>query len=44
LKTQQRWYTYGENKEENLRQKNIFLWNAFYDSMVLVKITRYKKE
>jgi hypothetical protein len=31
------WYTYGENKEENLRQKNIFLWNAFYDSMVLLK-------
>lgn len=23
------WYTYGDNKEENLRQKNIFLWNAF---------------
>jgi GLPGLI family protein len=23
------WYTYGEDKEENKRQKNIFLWNAF---------------
>ncbi len=23
------WYTYGEDKEENLRQKNMFLWNAF---------------
>lgn len=23
------WYTYGEDKEENKRQKNMFLWNAF---------------
>lgn len=23
------WYTYGEDKEENKRQKNLFLWNAF---------------
>ena len=23
------WYTYGDDKEENLRQKNLFLWNAF---------------
>lgn len=23
------WFTYGEDKEENKRQKNIFLWNAF---------------
>lgn len=23
------WYSYGEDKEENKRQKNIFLWNAF---------------
>ena len=23
------WYTYGDDKEENKRQKNMFLWNAF---------------
>lgn len=23
------WFTYGEDKEENLRQKNIFLWGYF---------------
>ena len=23
------WYTYGEDKEENKRQKNLFFWNAF---------------
>jgi GLPGLI family protein len=23
------WFTYGDDKEENLRQKNIFLWEAF---------------
>ncbi|MES2240855.1 MAG: GLPGLI family protein [Bacteroidota bacterium] len=23
------WYSYGEDKEEGKRQKNIFLWNAF---------------
>jgi hypothetical protein len=23
------WFTYGEDKEENKRQKNMFLWNAF---------------
>lgn len=23
------WFSYGEDKEENKRQKNIFLWNAF---------------
>lgn len=23
------WYSWGEDKEENKRQKNIFLWNAF---------------
>jgi GLPGLI family protein len=23
------WYTYGDDKEENLRQKNIFMWDAF---------------
>lgn len=23
------WFSYGDDKEENLRQKNIFLWNAF---------------
>lgn len=23
------WFSYGEDKEENTRQKNMFLWNAF---------------
>jgi GLPGLI family protein len=23
------WFSYGEDKEENKRQKNLFLWNAF---------------
>lgn len=23
------WYSYGDDKEENKRQKNLFLWNAF---------------
>jgi hypothetical protein len=23
------WYSYGEDKEENKRQKSMFLWNAF---------------
>ncbi|TDE31536.1 GLPGLI family protein [Flavobacterium ranwuense] len=23
------WFTYGDDKEENKRQKNLFLWNAF---------------
>ena len=23
------WFSYGDDKEENLRQKNLFLWNAF---------------
>jgi hypothetical protein len=23
------WFSYGDDKEENKRQKNLFLWNAF---------------